>query len=234
MKEALYMKDSYLKEFDSIVEELNGVNVILKETAFYPHSGGQPNDIGKIVSNGDEYNVVDVRKENGRIVHVLDREGLKVGDNVHGIIDWVRRYNLMKAHTATHVLCSILHTETGGLITGNQLYEDRIRIDFNLENYDKELLEELVAKANKILQEGHEVSVRTMPREEAFSIPGALKLANVLPPNIQELRIVEIKDVDVQVDGGTHVKNTNEIRELKLLKTENKGKNNRRLVVSVE
>ena len=234
MSKTLYMEDSYIREFESEVESAQGTKIILKETAFYPNSGGQPNDTGRILHENNEYKVVDVIKEEGKIVHIIDREGLSAGDKIKGIIDWTRRYNLMRAHTATHVLCNILHKETGGLITGNQLYEDRLRVDFNLENYDKEILQELVEKANVILQSEKEVTSYFLPREEAIKVEGALKLANKLPPEVKELRIVEIKDVDVQVDGGTHVKNTKEVGTLKLVKTENKGKNNRRLVVSLE
>ncbi len=234
MSEALYMDDSYLQEFESEVLEVNGQEVILKETAFYPSSGGQPNDTGIIKKEDAEYEVVDVKKAQGKIIHVLNKEGLQEKDKIKGKINWERRYKLMKAHTATHVLCTILHKETGGLITGNQLYEDRLRVDFNLENYEKELLEKLVEKANQILASNKDVTTYYLPREEAFKVEGALKLANILPPAIKELRIVEIKDVDKQVDGGTHVKNTSEVKNLKLIKTENKGKNNRRLVVSFE
>lgn len=234
MSKALYMDDSYMREFESIVESADGTKIILKETAFYPSSGGQPHDLGKIICNGEEYDVVDVLKNNGKIEHIINKEGPKQGDAIKGIIDWTRRYNLMRAHTATHILCNILHTETGGLITGNQLYEDKLRVDFNLENYDREILEQLVEKANEILKSEKDVTSYYLPRDEAFKLEGALKLANILPPNVSELRIVEIKDVDIQVDGGTHVKNTREVGKLKLLKTENKGKNNRRLVVSLE
>lgn len=234
MSKALYMDDSYLKEFESVVVSVDDKDVVLEETAFYPSSGGQPNDTGVIFKDGIEFRVVDVRKDKGAIVHVLDKSGLSAGDKVKGVIDWERRYKLMKAHTATHVLCKILHDETGSLITGNQLYEDRLRIDFNLEDYDRDLLESLVEKTNNALKTNKDVTSYHLPREEAFKLPGALKLANVLPPNIKELRIVEIDGIDVQVDGGTHVKNTSEVHGLKLLKTENKGKNNRRLVVSFE
>ena len=234
MSRELYMEDSYKKEFENEVEHAEGKNIILKETIFYPNSGGQPHDTGIIKKENEEYEVINVRKENGKIIHEVNKEGLKQGDKITGKINWERRYNLMKAHTATHILCKILHDETGGLITGNQLYEDRIRIDFNLENYDKELLQELVEKTNKTLQENKEVTSYFLPREEAMKVEGALKLANKLPPNIKELRVVEIKNTDKQIDGGTHVKNTKEIGKLTFKKTENKGKNNRRLVVTLE
>ncbi|MFP4567765.1 MAG: alanine--tRNA ligase-related protein [Candidatus Woesearchaeota archaeon] len=237
MSKALYMEDSYLKEFESTIQKINGNKITLKETAFYPHSGGQPNDTGKIIINDEEYQVVDVRKDKREIVHELNKPlntNIKEGDKVKGIIDWTRRYKLMKAHTATHILCSILHKNKGALITGNQLYEDKIRIDFNIENYDPKIFEELVKDANKILNEKHEIIIHFMPKEEAFKIEGALKLANILPPDIETLRVIEIKNVDIQVDGGTHVKNTEEIPKLKFVKSDNKGKNNRRITVCFE
>lgn len=230
----LYMQDSYLKEFTTKIKKAEQKNIILEETAFYPSSGGQPNDKGEIKTSNETYQVINVYKKDNQIIHEVDREGLREGDEIQGIINWERRYALMKAHTATHIICSILHKELGSLITGNQLQEDYFRIDFNLEKYDKEILEQVIIKANKIITENKKITTYHVPKEEAYKIPGALKLANILPPDIDELRIVEIENTDTQVDGGTHVKNTQEIGTLKLIKTENKGKNNRRAVIKIE
>jgi misacylated tRNA(Ala) deacylase len=131
-------------------------------------------------------------------------------------------------HTAAHVLSAVVHKETGALITGNKLDLEKSRIDFDLENFDRDKLAEYCAKANEIAGKGPGVDAKIMKREEALKIPDVVKLAGCLPPNIPELRIVSIGDFDIQADGGTHVKNTKEIGEIFIIDAENKGKNNRR------
>ncbi len=231
---ALYMEDSYLKEFEARVVSVtkggeNKFFVVLDRTAFYPNSGGQPHDTGKFVKDGVEYPVVYVGKFSGQISHEVSKEGLREGDVVRGIIDWKRRYKLMRMHTAAHVISEVFHRETGALITGNQLGLDRSRIDFSLEKFDREKMGELFEKANEIVRKDLKVKTYFLPREEAMKIENITKLANVLPPEVKELRIVEIEGFDLQADGGTHVTSTKEIGEIKFLKAENKGKNNRRV-----
>jgi len=123
----------------------------------------------------------------------------------------------------------LIHKETGALITGNQLNTDKSRIDFSLENFDREALQSYADKANEIINKDFPIKIYTMPREEAFKIPSITKLANVLPPAVKELRIVEIGGFDTQADGGTHVKSTKEVGELEIVNAENKGKHNRRV-----
>ncbi len=227
----LYMDDSYLKEFEAKVVSINGKEVILDKTAFYPTSGGIEHDTGKIVFNEDEYNVVDVIKRKGEIIHILDREpSFKEGDVVKGIIDWERRYKLMRLHTATHVLAAILYKEYNALITGGHITPEYAREDYNLNRDNwKEIFEECVNKANELFKKDIEVKIYYLDREEAFKIPGIVKLANKLPPSVKKLRIVEIPDIDIQADGGPHVKNLKEIKGIKILKLENRGKNNKRI-----
>jgi len=231
--EALYLDDSYMKECDAKVESVkNGKYVVLDRTVFYPKGGGQPNDTGKIIrkSDGEEFKVVFVGKFEGRISHEVDREGLKEGDEVKCFLDWERRYKLMRMHTAAHVLAGgILYKKYGAMITGNELDVDKTRFDFNLENFDRELMEKAVEEANKLLEKDAEVKTYYLPRSEAMKNPEMVKLAGALPPNIDPLRIVEIAGVDVQADGGTHVKNLKEVGKIEMIKLENKGKNNRRM-----
>ena len=130
MTEALYLKDCYLKEFDAIIENVKDEKyIILDKTAFYPVSGGQPHDTGNIVCNDQEYNIVFVGKFDGKISHEIDKEGLKEGDKVRCIINWNRRYKLMRMHTAAHILDSVIHNESGAMFTGNQLGEDKIFVE---------------------------------------------------------------------------------------------------------
>ena len=135
----------------------------------------------------------------------------------------------MRSHTAAHVFASLLCRGTGALITGNQLEEDKVRFDFSLEEYDREILINYIHETNKVLKRHIPVKWYVLPKEEALKIPGIIKMAEALPPDIPELRIVEIVGVDKQADGGTHVKNLKEVGQIELLKTVNKGKNNRRV-----
>jgi misacylated tRNA(Ala) deacylase len=154
---------------------------------------------------------------------------LKEGDRVHCLLNWERRYRLMRSHTAAHVFASLLCTGAGVLVTGNQLEEDKIRFDFSLEKFDRGTLEEYIEKANELFKKDIPVEWYELPRDEALKIPGLIKMAEAFPPNIPSLRVVEIVGVDKQADGGTHVRNLKEVGKIKLLKTENKGKSNRRI-----
>jgi len=232
-KKELYLDDSYLKEFDSKVVSVSDEKfVVLDQTAFYPNSGGQQNDTGKLIrkSDGKEFNVVFVGKFDGKVSHQVEPEGeLSQNDEVRGVIDWNRRYKLMRSHTAAHLVSAVFHKEAGALITGNQLTIDNIRIDFNLEEFDKDKIVSYVEKCNKIIKQDLKIKVYYMPREEAEQNPSLFKLAKSLPPSLKELRIVEIGDYDRQADGGTHVNSLKEIGALKFQKAKNKGKNNRRV-----
>ncbi len=230
MTKALFLIDSYLKETQAkVVSVKDGKYVILDQTIFYPKGGGQLCDIGRIIKEAEIYKVVYVGKFSGEISHEVDHAGLQAGDKVTCVLNWDRRYRLMRSHTAAHVLASLLNKETGALITGNQLEEDHVRFDFSLEKFDRELLEKYLEKANKLF--GTDVAVKwyELPREEAMKISGIVKMASAFPPDLPVLRIVEIAGVDKQADGGTHVRNLEEIGKIELIKTENKGKNNRRI-----
>ncbi len=235
MTRALYLEDSYLKECTAtIVRVMEGKRVVLDQTIFYPRGGGQPHDTGKIVRGDEVFKVVYVEKSGGEIIHEVDREGLKEGDKVQCILDWDRRYKFMRSHTATHLLASLICNETGALVTGNQIGEDKVRIDFSLEGLNRELAMKFVEKANEILRKNIPVKWYELPREEALKIPGVIKMAGALPPNIPFLRIVEIVGVDKQADGGTHVRNLREVGQIRLLKVESKGRLNKRVYFTLE
>jgi len=227
--ELLYMDDCYLKEFEAIVRAVEGDKVSLDRTAFYPLGGGLPSDSGKLLRGEEEFEVIEVRKESGRVWHIVGRPGLIVGDVVRGILDWDKRYRIMRMHTALHALIALLNSKHGVLVTGNNVSYDRSRVDVNLERPDRELVEEVIAETNRLLSEGREVKIYYLSREEAMKIPGIVKLAKALPPDVDKLRIVEIEGIDIQADGGPHVRNTREIGEIVFLGIENKGKNNRRI-----
>ena len=231
----LYMEDNYLREFKATVKSVNeGRFIILDNTAFYPNSGGQPHDTGKIIAeNGDEYNVVYVGKFSGSISHEVDKEGLKPGDKIKGIIDWNRRYKLMRYHTAAHVVSAVIHNKTGALITGNQKSEEKARIDFNLDEFDKEKMFLDAEEANKYLRENIPVKKYFISKEELMKDPSLIKLKDKMPPNVEQFRIIEIEGIDKQPCGGTHVNNLKEIGKIRFTKAENKGKNNRRIYFEI-
>lgn len=230
MAKALYLEDSYAKECEAkVVSLLSPTEVVLDQTLFYPRGGGQPSDTGKILRGSDFFTVLEATKKDGETIHKVDKEGLQAGDSVKCELDWERRYRLMRSHTAAHVLSAVTAKMTGALITGNQLDLDKVRYDFNLENFDRDLLEKLIAEANTEIAKNASVKISSMPREEAMKIEGMVKLAGALPPSIAVLRIVEIEGIDTQADGGTHVRNTSEIGKLELVKMENKGATNRRI-----
>jgi len=231
MKEALYLKDSYLKKWDSTVKEVNdGKFIILDKTAFYPAGGGQPHDEGTITNEqGEEFKVIYVGKFSGKISHEIDKPGLKEGDKVKCRINWERRYSLMKLHTATHILSEVLYKDAKALITGGQMDLDKSRMDFDIDGYDLEKIKSYVDKANDIIEKDFFVKIEFLPREEALKLPQVSKLAKGISEDLKEIRIVNIGDFDIQADGGTHVNSTKEIGKLEFIRCDNKGKNNRRI-----
>ncbi|MCF7866731.1 alanyl-tRNA editing protein [Candidatus Woesearchaeota archaeon] len=235
MKNPKYMYDSYLKEFDTVVKSVNNDKfIVLEDTIIYPTSGGQPHDTGKLIrKDGEIFNVIFAGKFNGEISNEVDKPGLKVRDSVKIVLDWDRRYKHMRYHTAAHIISGVLHEQTGALITGNQISEEKLRIDFNLDNFDREELQKYIDISNKEAEKDIEVKAYFKPKEEAMKLPGLIKLANTAPPDLDILRIVEIPGVDLCADGGTHVHSTKEVGKLEILKIENKGKNNRRMYVVI-
>jgi Ser-tRNA(Ala) deacylase AlaX len=228
------MDDSYLKEFEARVVEVSGDSVVLDKTAFHPRGGGLPEDTGALIKEGREVKVVQVSSEGGRVLHSAPGHGFSVGDTVKGVLDWERRYLIMRMHTGIHALASVFNKRTGALITGNQVNVDKSRLDLNLEKMDRTLIDDVFRETNRELASGRTVKIYYLPREEALKIPGIVKLADAAPPSVERLRIVEIEGLDIQADGGPHVANTKEVGELVLLKVENKGRNNRRVYFTLK
>lgn len=232
----LYLYDSYLKEFEAAVTHVEGSRVVLDQTAFHPLTGGVACDIGYLAKDNVKYKVVrvEMNRETKEITHVLETEAdLKQGDIVKGMIDWERRYRLVRLHTAAHLIANIMYNDYSALITGGQVDVEHAKLDFNLPKTDREIFEAAVQKATREAGKGVQLKIYFLTRDEALRIPGVVKLAEKMPPEEKELRIVEIPGIDLQADGGPHVRNTSEIGEIRLLKIENKGKNQRRLYFGV-
>ena len=231
MTEQLYLHDSYLKEFFATITGINGGMVSLDKTAFFPAGGGQPSDTGKFFFGEKEFSVKGVKKENGEIWHTLNSaQGLAEGSKVSAKIDFPQRYNLMRMHTSAHVLAAVIFGETGKLITGNQIGWPKSRMDFDApHSFDSHAAMQIEKKVNSELLKNHEVSVFFLPRETALKKPELVRLKEILPPSLKEWRVVQIGSIDLQADGGTHVKNTKEIGQIRITKTENKGAQNKRI-----
>jgi misacylated tRNA(Ala) deacylase len=228
----LYLYDSYQKEFEAEIQNVNGNQVILDQTAFHPLTGGVAHDTGYITRGNTTHRVlrVEINRGTKEITHVLEEaSGLSSGNTVRGVIDWERRYKLMRLHTAAHLIAAIMYRDYNALITGGQVDCEQAKLDFNLPKTDREIFEDAVAKANNEVGKGTALKIYFLDRTEALKVPGIVKLAERMPPQLKELRIVEIPDIDVQADGGPHVNNTREIGEITLLKIENKGKTQRRV-----
>ena len=232
MTKAIYMEDSYLQECEAVVTKVTDSKyVVLDQTIFYPASGGQPNDTGKIVrlSDNAEFKVDYVKKIDEDISHEINPLGLKIGDKVKCIIDWERRHKLMRYHTAAHILSAIIFKETGAKITGNQLDVDKGRVDFSLTEFDKEKLKSYEHEFNNMIAKKLPVKTFSMPKEQAFEIESIFRLKNVIPDTVKDIRIIDIEGLDKQACGGTHVKNISEIKGITITDAVNKGKDNRRV-----
>ncbi|MBC7091712.1 MAG: alanyl-tRNA editing protein [Nitrososphaeria archaeon] len=231
LTELLYQKDGYLKEFDARVIDVKGKSIMLDRTAFHPLSGGLDSDRGVIRYGSQEYNVLHASLESDeKVWHDLDMApNFSLGDKVVGLIDWDKRYKIMKLHTASHILSSIMFNRYGALVTGGHIDAEHAKDDFSLQSSDKAIFEDAVEETNDIIKKGADVKIYFLDRGEALKIPGIIKLAQRVPPNLKLLRIVEIVGVDVQADGGPHVRNTREIGGIVLEKVENKGKGRKRV-----
>ena len=226
----LFIENSYLKNFETKIKKIENNNVILEQTAFYAKSGGQPGDIGKIVFNENEFNIVDTIYDlEKNIIHVCENtDGLKIGEIINGKIDWNIRYKHMRMHSALHLLCSLIPYD----VTGGQISFEKSRLDFNAENKIEKV--EIENKINKLILEDHEISFQWITNEELDNHPELVRTMSVKPPRTKnKIRLVKIGNIDLQPCGGTHVKSTKEIGEIKIGKIENKGKMNRRVNLSI-
>lgn len=233
MTQLLYLHDSYLREFDATVTAVDAQRVALDRTAFYAGGGGQPADTGLLRWDGRTARVAEVRKDADTVWHAVEGEVPPPGATVRGVLDWGRRFDIMRHHSALHVLVGVVYRSFDALVTGGAIYPDRARMDFSLEDLNRDRVGAIEAEANRIIQEQHRILVRFLSREE-FERSDLVRLAkNLIPPDIREVRVIEIEGFDAQADGGTHVGNTAEIGALRVVKTENKGKINRRLEIAL-
>ena len=231
MTQELFLQDSYLKEFEAGVVNLEGREVTLDATVFYPGGGGQPPDKGTLGVGPVHASVVDARREGGRVVHVLDRAIPNTVKKLRGELDWDRRFAHMRYHTALHVLSSVIWKGFDAKVTGGQMHADRARMDFSFPGeWTADVVGEMEGLANVALAEERPVRVYELPREEALRNPDLIRTQiNLVPERMKRIRIVEIEGLDTQADGGTHVANTREVGEIEITGHKSKGRQNKRI-----
>ncbi len=208
---------------------------VTDKSAFYPGGGGQPSDVGILRAGDATYQVTKVSRREGKVTHELDKASPAVGTQVTGVIEWDRRYKLMRTHTALHILCGVVWKEYGALVTGGDMQPLQARMDFELEHMSTDFARELEERVNREVAAARPVTTAVLPREEAFSNPDLIRTKiNLLPAGIQQVRVVDINGLDLQADGGTHVANTREVGRIRVVGHESKGRINKRLRIQVE
>ncbi len=211
--------------------------VALERSAFYPGGGGQPADRGTLIYADTKYVVTRAKKIGADVFHFIEGDAPlpETGSTLHGKIDWERRYQLMRTHTAMHILCGVIFRDYGASVTGGDMDPLRGRMDFEFETMHKDLVQAIETAINAEAARGLPVQVKILPREEAFQIPDLIRTKiNLLPEGIRQVRVVEIVGLDLQADGGTHVGNTSEVGGLRVVDYKSKGKINKRIYLEVE
>ena len=226
----IFRDDPYKKECDAKILDFGDNWIILDQTVFYAEGGGQLGDTGLIKAGQQEIQIENTVKENDLIKHIFNSKfDFEIGDNVTCIIDWDRRYKLMKMHTSLHLLCSLVNAK----VTGGSVGDGKGRLDFNLDF--KPNKDELKDNLNDLIQGNHDITISWISAQELDKNPDLVKTMSVLPPRTNgSIRMVRIGDnIDYQPCGGTHVKNTSEIGLVEINKVENKGKLNKRVAISL-
>jgi len=231
MTEELFTGDSYTREFEARVVKLEGREVILDRTAFYPGGGGQPADKGSLGIGPVRADVVDARRESGHVVHVLATAIPDTVRDLKGTLNWERRYAHMRYHTALHVLSGVIWRNFDAKVTGGQMRTDRARMDFSFPvEWTADVVGEIERLTNEAIAEDRPVKVYELEREEALADPDLIRTqVNLVPERVKRIRIVEIVGLDTQADGGTHVANTREVGEMGITGHKSKGRQNKRI-----
>ena len=229
----LYLHDAYMRTFDATVVAVEGDRVALDRTAFYPTGGGQPHDTGILAG----IPVVGVRKEGDEVWHTLDPSGSPVpepGTEVAGEIDWGRRHALMRTHTALHVLCGVIWNEWATPVTGGNMEPLAARMDFEFDPLPDGFGAKVEDLVNAELAAARPVEIGFLPRGTALADKDLVRTkVSLIPSSVAEIRVVDIVGLDKQADGGTHVRSTDEVGRIRVVKTESKGKGNKRIRLEV-
>jgi misacylated tRNA(Ala) deacylase len=235
MTDEIAATDAYAREATGTVVEVAEDGVVLDRTVFYPRGGGQPGDTGRLEWEGGSVPVADTYKRGGKVVHVVEGDPPDPGTEVTAVIDWDRRYRLMRTHTALHVLSAVIWRDWDAKVTGGNMEPGVARMDFELDSISVEFGQEVERRLNEALAAGHEVQVHFLPRSEALADPDLIRTkVNLLPESVDPIRVIEIGTIDKQADGGTHVANTSEVGSVAVVKTESKGRGNKRMRIELQ
>lgn len=234
--EELASRDSYLDRAEGNVVEVGDGAVVLDRTVFYARGGGQPGDTGIIRWDGGEVRVTDTIRRDGKIVHIVESgEFPDPGTPVEGVIDWDRRYTIMRTHTALHALSGVVWRDFGAKVTGGNMEEGTARMDFEFDSISVDFGKEVERRLNAELVKGYPTEIVYMAREVALQDPDLIRTkVNLIPEWVQEIRVVDIVGLDRQADGGTHVRTTLEVGEVEVVKTESKGRANKRMKIRIK
>jgi len=232
--ELSYLRDAYLTALGAVVVAVDGDRVALDRTIFYPTGGGQPHDTGRLAWGDNTAEVVDVRKDGGLVWHTLEGGTPIEGTEVHTEVDWERRHALMRTHTALHVLCGVIWNEWGTAVTGGNMEPLSARMDFEFDPLPEGFGATVERLVNDELAAARPIEVSFLPRETAVEDEDLIRTkVNMIPETVKEIRVVDIVGLDKQADGGTHVHSTDEVGRVRVLKTESKGKGNKRIRLEV-
>jgi misacylated tRNA(Ala) deacylase len=234
--EEIAPKDAYRADSEGRVLEVSEEGLVLDRTVFYARGGGQPGDTGVIRWDGGEVRVIDTVRRQGKVLHVVEGGNLPhPGTPVEGVIDWDRRYTLMRTHTALHALSGVVYRDFGAKVTGGNMEPGVARMDFELDSISTEFGRLVEETLNRELVKGYPAEIIWMAREQALADPDLIRTkVNLIPEYVQEIRVVDIVGLDRQADGGTHVRSTLEVGRVRVVKTESKGKANKRMRIELE
>jgi misacylated tRNA(Ala) deacylase len=232
----LDLDDQTLREWDATVLAATEEGIVLDRSAFYPGGGGQPPDHGVLLWNGVQTRITGDRKTADDIYYMpADGDPLpSAGTTISGAVEDERRTALMRTHSGLHVLCGVVFRDFRVPVTGGNMEELSARMDFNLPEVPEGFKQNVEDACNAEIEADRAIVTRTLPRDEAFQIPDIIRTAtNLVPPEVSEVRIVDITGLDQQADGGTHVASTRHIGRIRVAKVENKGKGFRRVRIEI-
>ena len=236
LTEEIASRDAYARSIAAVIEGAENDGIILDRTVFHPRGGGQPGDTGWIRWPDGQVEVTDSVRRQGRVLHVCQGEGPlpPPGTEVTAAIDWERRHLLMRTHTALHALSAVIWREFDAKVTGGNMEPGTARMDFELEGISVEFGRQIEDKLNEELGADHPVQILFLPRRQALADPDLIRTkVNLLPDFIDPIRVVHIVGLDKQADGGTHVGSTREVGTVRVVKTESKGKANKRIRIEL-
>ena len=231
----LELDDQTLREWDATVLAAGEDGIVLDRSAFYPGGGGQPPDEGVLLWGGVQTRIAGVRK--GDDLYLIPAEGDPVpppGTTVRGAVEDQRRSALMRTHSGLHVLCGVVFRDYHALVTGGNMEPLTARMDFDLPELPDGFRDTVEAACNAEVSADRRIDARVLPRAEAFALPDIIRTAtNLVPADVQDVRIIDIVGLDQQADGGTHVASTSQIGKIEVVKIENKGRGFRRLRIRI-